>query len=620
MTAIVDPAAFSHPYTLIGIAAVLLSAISAGYVARLEHSRHARLFAYLAGLYTLGAAGALGEAVFQPFGLKTLSGTVLFVASTVAAPPLFCYFTLAYTDRTEWLTRPVLVALVGIPAVLFVVGITNRLHGLYATPIRLVDAGGLRAGDSELRIGGQLQVLYIYVVDGFGVGLLAAHYRRHRGSLRQQGLPLVVGGVLSLAVGLVGLFDLHPYPAIDIGAFGFAVSAPFFLWSLYDHDLFDIVPVAHRRVVEGMDDGVAVVDTGGLILDVNERLAAIVGVDREAVVGEPAAAVFGEVEGFDRAIPGSADPADEIAVDRDGGTRYFAVRQSTIRDGRDDRVGTVTVYSDVTERKRRERQLIRQNERLDRFADTIAHDLRSPLSVARAYATQLDGGNDEDVEKVTTSLDRMNRMIDDILAMARNGETVTDPESVSLAAVARQAHESLDTTAATVEVETDRVVACDPDRLQRLFENCFRNAVEHSSTGNRTRSGDAVEHSPTGSQTGSGDAVEHTSTGNRTESGDAVEHDHEGVRITVVADAGGFRIDDDGPGIPDDDRNRVFDSGYTTSAEGTGFGLSIVENIAHAHGWTVSVGESPTGGASIRVRTDGSGAEGETEGEAQVRA
>ena len=60
-------------------------------------------------------------------------------------------------------------------------------------------------------------------------------------------------------------------------------------------------------------------------------------------------------------------------------------------------------------------------------------------------------------------------------------------------------------------------------------------------------------------------------------------------------------VEDDGPGIPPDDREAVFDAGYTTSDDGTGFGLAIVEQIAEAHGWAVHVEGSPLGGARFVV-------------------
>ncbi|PSQ27363.1 hypothetical protein BRD03_07260 [Halobacteriales archaeon QS_9_68_17] len=64
----------------------------------------------------------------------------------------------------------------------------------------------------------------------------------------------------------------------------------------------------------------------------------------------------------------------------------------------------------------------------------------------------------------------------------------------------------------------------------------------------------------------------------------------------LVADAC-FVVADDGPGISPEDNERVFESGYTTRENGTGYGLSVVERIAEAHGWSVTVTDSESGGA-----------------------
>ena len=102
-----------------------------------------------------------------------------------------------------------------------------------------------------------------------------------------------------------------------------------------------------------------------------------------------------------------------------------------------------------------------------------------------------------------------------------------------------------------------------------------------------------MEHSSTSPQQAT-DAVEHSSTAERSDGP---------VSVTVGAFDGGFYVADDGPGIPPARRETVFDPGVTTAADGTGFGLAIVREIAEAHGWTVSVTESESGGARFEIRT-----------------
>jgi signal transduction histidine kinase len=81
----------------------------------------------------------------------------------------------------------------------------------------------------------------------------------------------------------------------------------------------------------------------------------------------------------------------------------------------------------------------------------------------------------------------------------------------------------------------------------------------------------------------------------------AVTHGGDGVTVTVGETADGFYVADDGPGVPDSEREAVFDRGYSTTDGGTGFGLRIVQQVAEAHGWTVSLTESEAGGARFEV-------------------
>jgi len=82
----------------------------------------------------------------------------------------------------------------------------------------------------------------------------------------------------------------------------------------------------------------------------------------------------------------------------------------------------------------------------------------------------------------------------------------------------------------------------------------------------------------------------------------AVEHGGDTVTITVGGLNDGFYFEDDGPGIPENERNNVFETGYSTAKGGTGFGLSIVKQIATAHGWEICVTEGSEGGARFEIR------------------
>ncbi|MDZ7689499.1 MAG: HAMP domain-containing sensor histidine kinase [Halobacteriales archaeon] len=199
-----------------------------------------------------------------------------------------------------------------------------------------------------------------------------------------------------------------------------------------------------------------------------------------------------------------------------------------------------------------------RNNRLDEFASVVSHDLRNPLNIARGYLDLARAAEDEDevedrLGKVENAHERMDRLIEEVLSFTRMGDKAYESEDVHLADVVERAAENTPLPEDSLELKTDAEIEADEEGAQRLFENLLRNAVEH---------GDEDVNVEVGS---SEDCV--------------------------------FYVEDNGPGIPEDERDDVLEGGYTTKEDGTGFGLPIVRRTAEAHGWSVEVDESDEGGA-----------------------
>ncbi|MFW6317303.1 MAG: GAF domain-containing protein [Halorubrum sp.] len=274
----------------------------------------------------------------------------------------------------------------------------------------------------------------------------------------------------------------------------------------------------------------------------------------------------------------------------------------------------VTVALDGAERtaqlRERDAALQREIDRLAKFAGLVSHNLRNPLTVAAgrlklAREAVDDGDALAELDRIGDAHDRMGQLIDDLLALARQGRTVDEPEPVDLAEAADRAWQTVDTAGARLESPDGSVaVDADPERLRTLLENLFTNSVEHGSTGSRAEPDDSVEHGSTGSRTESGDSVDHGSTGSRAEPDDSVEHGstETDARLTVTVGplSDGFYVADDGAGF-DVDPDEAIEYGTSSDPHGTGFGLAIVREIAAAHGWTLEVVDAD--GARFEFRT-----------------
>ena len=324
----------------------------------------------------------------------------------------------------------------------------------------------------------------------------------------------------------------------------------------------------YRTLVEAVGDPMYVLDEDGIVTVANEAMADHLGYDREAVVGshtrefvadedyERGTELLRELHGDDGRDWATYD-MDSVTAD---GDRIPTENHVAVLEGESGEfAGSVGVVRDISERKRRTEALERQNERLDEFASVVGHDLRNPLNIVAGHLELArETGEARHFDAIEEEVGRIEDLLDELLTLARQGKVVSDPETVSLTAVARAAWEGVATGDATLELsDGDAAVGADETRLRELFENLFRNAVEHAGTGVTVRVGTTEE---------------------------------------------GFYVADDGPGIPEPDRDRVFDRGYTTAEEGTGLGLDIVERIAEGHGWNVSVAARDAGDRDERGR------------------
>ncbi|GGN22324.1 sensor histidine kinase [Halarchaeum nitratireducens] len=250
----------------------------------------------------------------------------------------------------------------------------------------------------------------------------------------------------------------------------------------------------------------------------------------------------------------------EYRVDKSEAVQLWV--ESRCRPIRDD-TGAVTsivgLSRDVTDRKVYQRELVEKVDQLEEFAGTVAHDLRNPLNVAdgnvRLVANEYDH---ERLGTVLSALDRMDVLIEDLLERARAGELVGERSRVEFAELVTGSYENVHAPGSSLDVTGSIGLECDAARVMEAFENLIRNAAEH----------------------GPSDVT---------------------ITAGVLADDRGVYVEDDGPGIPAIERERIFEKGYTTAKSGSGFGLAIVERIIDGHGWSIDARKSASGGARFEI-------------------
>jgi PAS domain S-box-containing protein len=320
----------------------------------------------------------------------------------------------------------------------------------------------------------------------------------------------------------------------------------------------------YQELINGMNDTAWVIGLDEQFLAVNDAAVETLGYTREELIGmSPHDIDASRDEGDLSAGNWEHDeiseliqdmPEDEIqvfeTVHETKRGEFIPVEISSSLISYHGETAILSIGRDISERKDRER-------RLEEFASFVSHDLRNPLNVAQGHLSMArEQVSNEHLDVVDRSLERMGALISDLLSLAREGGQVQETQRMALRDVVERSWENVDTGDATLVIDVDTTILADESRLQQLFENLVRNAVEH----------------------GGGD-----------------------VTVTVGGLEDGFFLADDGPGIPPEEREKAFDAGWTTKDGGTGFGLRIVEQVVEAHGWECRLRDSDDGGLRVEI-------------------
>ena len=324
----------------------------------------------------------------------------------------------------------------------------------------------------------------------------------------------------------------------------------------------------YQTLLDTAPDAIFVADAEtGEILETNQAATQILGRSREEIVGmhqtdlHPPERVEEYGKLFEEHVTSGGgrddmlgEQVDIYVVSGDGEQIPVEINARTVEiDGQHLNQG---YFRDITDRKERERELQRQNERLDNFVSVVSHDLKSPLNTLALSLDLLETEDRAELERCRRAVDRMDALIEDLLELARQGRTEMEEEQVSIERVTAECWETTAPPDVELSVESDMTIRAERARLKQLFENLFSNAVEHGG---------------------------------------------EDVSVTVGCIDDGFYVEDNGVGIPEDRRKESFDIGYSTSEDGTGFGLNIVRQVVAAHDWEIDVTEGVEGGARFEI-------------------
>ncbi len=324
----------------------------------------------------------------------------------------------------------------------------------------------------------------------------------------------------------------------------------------------------HRDIVRSLSSGLITVDLGGNLITINQTASDLLAVAVDGAIGRPVDEMMpGMGQRLAALTRGGRLRRSDLVLPATGGReRTVGISVSPLRDVGDAVIGRVINFQDLTELRTLE-ETMRRAERLatvGQLAAGIAHEIRNPLasiSGSIELLGQTPRASDEDkalMAIVLREIDRLNALIGELLDYAnpRPPELVSFDLGELLAETLHVIRQDRSSGGVQLKAElpaTPLMVVADPAKLRQVAWNLVRNATE------------AVV-------AGVGQVV---------------------VRARAEGASAVVEVEDDGPGIPADQRARIFDPFFTTKKRGTGLGLATCHAIVAEHGGTLTVDSSP---------------------------
>ncbi len=327
-----------------------------------------------------------------------------------------------------------------------------------------------------------------------------------------------------------------------------------------------------EAIIESLEDGIVLIDPGGIVTHINEIAALILGVEREDALGSP----FDDLNSSHphylrvRAALREGTNHDRIEVDLHvrGRDHIYLLKPMPLRQGEQQSFGTILILQDITYLRDKDRA--RAN-----LVATLSHEFRTPLTSLALSAelleknkSRLDPKQQELVAAIDEDVRRMRNLADDLLNLARGDPRAIRIQSVTLdiGDLAQAVTKQFMIQAQQKQVELiaeagprGLAVRGDPVKLSWVISNLLGNALRYTPPGGKIQV--------------------------------AVGRDNGYVRL---------KVGDTGPGIPDEIRNRIFERFTQWSVDGletgsSGLGLAIVKDIVEAHGGRIFVSSSERG-------------------------
>lgn len=483
------------------------------------------------------------------------------VISTV--PVAWLFIVLCYTGREHYLTRRTVPLFFIIPALVWILVLTNPYHHLYYTGFHPESVSGSVIWIYEHGPLFWIHIAYCYILALVTLVLAAGRLFVSNELYRRQTLLLVCAGCIPAACNMAYVFGLSPFPDYDLTPLAFLFAGIILAVGIIRYQLFSAVPVAYSLVFSTIRDGVIVTNGQYCVIDLNPAAEQITGLSSHDAIGLSIAEVFPGLASIQASpVPEGRERRIEIPVLHKGLPIYYDVLVTRMHNGGTGAAGYLCMFRDISDRKQAELAIAHANNKISLLTSITSHDLSNKilsLSIYLELSQELctDPLQKGYLDRLELAVDAMREQIAFTREYQQLGTEVPVWQNVD--AVINRAQKHVDLRNVTLTGSTGSLEIYADPMLEKVFYNLFDNAMKYGGAGISS--------------------------------------------ITVTTHSSGDNqiivIEDDGTGITHEDKTRLFERGF---GKNTGLGLYLSREILAITGIVIHESGKPGWGARFECR------------------
>ncbi len=557
--------------TLATAVGILTTIYAAYYLKNYKRTKQVVTFTVLSTTITLWTFFALLQLTATTFERSYWAYKMLHFGSFTTAPAVLLYgLSMGAARRwVNWKTASLIAVLIG-PVFAFL--FTDPIPLLFEDP-RLVSFGAFSVithGNSPLYVA-YLSAFYVIATIGLSYIVYQTWFDP---TLSPSQTAILVPAIFApMLLSVAQTFSLLPFetPGTILTPTSFAVGMAGVGYAAFRYETFDTKALARSRTIERMNEGYLLVDTDRNVLDANHSALSLLDVEPpldEPQIRELAAPIEEQLVGQDQ----PTSPV-ESQIETEAGSRILEISFSDFTTKTDQTLGTLFVIRDITKRKQAQQELEAQRNSLDILNQVLRHDVRNDLQLVQSYGELLGEHVDEEGEAYLTPLQRGATHAIELTKSARDmADVMLDREQsqrqsqVNLRETIDHELEKIESAFPEADITVEGSLPAVQVQANQMLDSVFRNLLSN-----------------------------------------AVQHNDKAVpKITVSATKDEksvvVRIADNGPGIPDEQKDVVFGKGEKgLDSAGTGLGLYLVHHLVDRFGGEVWVEDTNPEGAVFAV-------------------